>query len=165
MSVGHRVQVTSTDSRKRVNYKNCVDLPKIVTLCGSTRFGEAFEQANLEATVSGYIVLTIGCNLKLRREELNLASEDEAHELKGQLDVLHIRKIDISDAVIILNVGGYIGLSTKNELEYAHENGKRIYWWEPPTEWQVARYGGALWQPTSSFCSRSSKPSSQTDEV
>jgi len=54
----------------------------------------------------------------------------EFYEVKKNLDELHKRKIDISDEVLILNVGGYIGESTRSELEYAISKGKKIRWLE-----------------------------------
>lgn len=47
-------------------------------------------------------------------------------EEKRELDELHLRKIDLCDEALILNVGGYIGESTRSELEYAKKQGKRI---------------------------------------
>ena len=94
--------------------------PIIVCLCGSTRFSEAFHEANLRETLAGKIVLSIGCDFK-SDDALGLTSED-----KERLDALHLRKIDLADEVLILNVGGYIGQSTMNELLYAQEHRKRI---------------------------------------
>jgi len=95
-------------------------LPPIVTLCGSTRFSEAFREANLRETLAGKIVLTVGCEWH-SDQALGLDSAD-----KERLDTLHLRKIDMSDEVLILNVNGYIGQSTRRELEYAKAHGKRI---------------------------------------
>jgi hypothetical protein len=106
-----------------------MDKPVIVCLCGSTRFGEAFRQANLSETLAGRIVLTIGCNM---RDDDIFANtpEDERTEIKIMLDELHKRKIDLSDEILVLNVGGYIGSSTKGEIEYARSHGKKIRWLE-----------------------------------
>lgn len=94
--------------------------PTVVCLCGSTRFGEAFREANLRETLAGRIVLTIGCDTK-SDDALGLGPE-----VKPMLDELHLRKIDMADEVLILNVGGYIGESTRRELKYARVYGKRI---------------------------------------
>ena len=51
-------------------------------------------------------------------------------DIKAMLDELHLRKIDLSDRVMILNVGGYIGASTKGEVAYATRTGKPITWLE-----------------------------------
>jgi hypothetical protein len=45
---------------------------------------------------------------------------------KARLDALHFCKINMSDEVLILNVDGYIGSSTKNELDYANARGKPV---------------------------------------
>ena len=95
-------------------------MPRVVCLCGSTRFGDAFRAANLRETLAGRIVLTIGCDFK-SDDALGLDAGD-----KERLDELHLRKIDLSDEVLILNVGGYIGDSTRRELEYAKAAGKRV---------------------------------------
>jgi len=96
------------------------DKPKIVCLCGSGRFKDAFEQAEFDETLKGNIVLTIGCNTK------DIARTGDLSHYKPMLDELHLRKIDLADEVLILNVGGYIGESTKRELEYARQHNKEI---------------------------------------
>ena len=47
------------------------------------------------------------------------------------LDDMHKRKIDMADAIYVINVGGYIGESTRSEIEYAQRNGKIVYYLEP----------------------------------
>lgn len=94
--------------------------PTVVCLCGSTRFSEAFREANLRETLAGKIVLSIGC-VWHSDDALGLTEND-----KTMLDELHLRKIDMADEVLILNVDGYIGTSTANELAYARQQGKRI---------------------------------------
>jgi hypothetical protein len=98
--------------------------PVVVCLCGSTRFMEAYQEANLKETLAGRIVLSIGCNTK----------DDSMLELsqgvKNRLDELHKRKIDMADEIFVLNVGGYIGQSTKDEIAYAREQGKRVRYLE-----------------------------------
>ena len=87
--------------------------PRIVCLCGSTRFWKAFQEVSLRETMAGRIVLSVGCD----------TASDEDHGItrdqKERLDELHLRKIDLADEVFVLNVGGYIGESTGNELAYA----------------------------------------------
>jgi hypothetical protein len=99
--------------------------PTIVTLCGSTRFREAFIDANRRETLAGRIVLSVG--LYGHHEGLDMAGTD-----KQALDSLHLRKIDLADEVLILNVGGYIGASTQREIAYAQQAGKPIRWLEAP---------------------------------
>ena len=106
--------------------------PLFVCLCGSTRFPEAFQKANLEQTLQGNIVLSIGACV--RDDSLGLSEA-----AKAMLDELHKRKIDHADVVLVLNVGGYIGKSTAGEIAYAKALGKKIMYLEtppcpPPTE-------------------------------
>ena len=94
--------------------------PKIICLCGSTRFKETFNKANLELTLAGYIVLSVG---SFTQSDAELKLNDDK---KVELDILHKRKIDLADAVLVLNVDGYIGSSTKSEVEYAFSIGKPL---------------------------------------
>jgi hypothetical protein len=107
--------------------------PEIVVLCGSTRFSEHFRATNLRETIEGRIVLSIGCDTK-SDDELAAAGIVFGDVLKAQLDELHKRKIDLADRVIVLNVDGYIGESTRSEIEYATKLGKPIHYWEPVSD-------------------------------
>ena len=102
-----------------------MEKPKIVCLCGSGRFMDQFNEAEVQETLAGKIVLTIGCNTK------DVARDDEYMKFKPMLDELHLRKIDLADEVLILNVGGYVGESTTREMNYAHATGKKLRWLEP----------------------------------
>lgn len=105
--------------------------PIVVTLCGSTRFKDEFVSAGLRETLAGKIVLTIGCNMRTDTEIFGHLSPEEFDETKRKLDELHKRKIDLSDEILILNVGGYIGDSTRSEWQYAVSRGKKVRWLEP----------------------------------
>lgn len=103
--------------------------PKIVCLCGSTRFYEEFQRANYDLTMKGEIVLSVGFYPHSARqahgEEIGCTSEQ-----KMRLDELHKRKIDICDYVFVLNKDGYIGESTRSEIEYAINLGKPVSYLE-----------------------------------
>ncbi len=103
---------------------------KIVCFCGSTRFATTFmiERWNLEKQG----IITLGINILPNGyfKENHHGAEQEG--VKDILDELHKRKIDISDEVVILNVDGYIGESTRSELEYAKSIGKPISYLETP---------------------------------
>ena len=58
-------------------------------------------------------------------------SETEKTHVVEMLGELHLHKIDLADDVLIINVGGYIGPSTRRELVYAQRQGKRIRFLEP----------------------------------
>lgn len=106
--------------------------PVIVCLCGSTKFKDAFDLANYEETMAGRIVLSVGFFMHTSG---NKAPHGEAvgctPEQKIALDVLHKRKIDLADEVLVLNVGGYIGESTRSEIEYAEKTDKPVRYLEP----------------------------------
>jgi hypothetical protein len=93
--------------------------PIVVTLCGSTKFKQAYEEATLREAKAGKIVLSCGCFA--HADDIILTEEEKAH-----FDELHKRKIDISSEILVLNVGGYIGSSTRSEIDYAHLEGKNI---------------------------------------
>ena len=90
--------------------------PEIICLCGSTRFMQQFQDANLKETMRGRIVLSVGCNTKDDAGLFGKMVTEAQSDLKIKLDMLHFRKIDLADSVFILNVDGYIGDSTAREL-------------------------------------------------
>lgn len=106
--------------------------PRTVVLCGSTRFAQAFHEANLRETLAGRMVLSIGCDTKSDADLLLAGEITEAD--KERLDVLHLFKIDRADEVLVLNVGGYLGNSTRREIAYARACGKLLRWLEAPTQ-------------------------------
>lgn len=108
--------------------------PLIVCLCGSTRFYDEFRRQNLLLTLRGEIVLSIGCDTK-SDSDLALAAEfGEILNMKSRLDDPHKRKIDLCDYILVLNVGGYVGESTRGEIAYAREHHKRVTYLEPNAE-------------------------------
>lgn len=105
-------------------------MPVIVCLCGSTRFYEHFQRANYEETMAGRIVLSVGFYMH-RPDSVHGEAFGCTPAQKLALDELHKRKIDLADEVLVLNVGGYIGESTKSEIEYAERLGMPIRYLEP----------------------------------
>jgi hypothetical protein len=107
--------------------------PPVVCLCGSTRFYDEFRRANLRLTLDGQIVLSIGYDT---RSDADLAAAAELGNdpsvIKTRLDELHKRKIDLADYVLVLNVGGYIGESTRSEISYARTLGKPVRYLHRP---------------------------------
>ncbi len=98
---------------------------KIVTLCGSTRFKEQFMEAQKRLTLEGCIVISVGL--------FGHSGDDEGWEpgTKEMLDDMHLRKIDLADEIFVINVGGYIGESTRREIAYATKTGKKVVYLEP----------------------------------
>ena len=96
----------------------------VITLCGSTRFKEQFLEAQKRLTLEGNIVISVGL--------FGHSGDDEVwtEGTKEMLDDMHKRKIDMADGIYVINVGGYIGSSTRSEIEYAKANGKAIMYLE-----------------------------------
>lgn len=108
--------------------------PIITTLCGSARFPEAFAIANLHLSLQGRIVIGLGGfgHADEPRGARFLTSDgDETKPEKQGLDELHFRKIDASDGIYVVNVGGYVGSSTRREIAYASAQGKTVEWMFP----------------------------------
>lgn len=110
--------------------KLILEKPEVVCLCGSTRFMDAFFYEGWRLTLEGKIVLSIGV-CKHTDEDGAHGAEAIGQDCADMLDELHFRKIDMSDKVRILNVGGYIGESTRKELDYAISQGKPVSYLEP----------------------------------
>jgi len=107
--------------------------PKIICLCGSARFTEQMLVKQWELTKKGFIVLTWCVLPSSYFDALNI--EDFAHigdkeNAKELIDEVHKRKIDLADEVFVINVGGYIGESTRSEIEYALNHGKPVNYLE-----------------------------------
>lgn len=100
----------------------------VITLCGSTRFKEQFLEAQKRLTLAGNIVISVGL--------FGHSGDNEVWSdgTKEMLDDMHKRKIDMADSIYVINVGGYIGESTRSEIEYAKKNGKAIEYLEPVTD-------------------------------
>lgn len=108
--------------------------PIIVCLCGSTRFVDTFNEWRQKLTLEGKIVLSIEIVTTQRKDQ---DPQHCAPEVKAMLDELHLRKIDIADEILVLNVGDYVGESTRREILYAQLNCKKIRWLEPTKfDWQ-----------------------------
>ncbi len=106
---------------------------KVVTLCGSTRFRDAFEQAQKQLTLDGCIVISVGLFGHSGDAEVwEGMPEDTLTRTKAMLDDMHKHKIDMADEILVLNVGGYIGDSTRSEIAYALAAGKGVHYLEEP---------------------------------
>ena len=103
----------------------------VITLCGSTRFKDEFLKAQKDLTLKGYIVISIGLFGHSDDSEVwENMDEGTLDKTKEMLDDMHKRKIDMADEIFVINVGGYIGESTKSEIEYAKTNNKKINYLE-----------------------------------
>lgn len=95
---------------------------KVITLCGSTKFKDEFMQQQKRLTLEGNIVISVGLFGHADGEYKTVITE----EVKEMLDDIHKRKIDMSDAIFVIDVDEYIGSSTRSEIEYAKATGKEI---------------------------------------
>lgn len=103
----------------------------VITLCGSTKFKNAFMEVQKWLTLQGNIVISVGLFGHYGDDEVwEGMDEDTLTETKKMLDDMHKRKIDMSDEIFVVNVGGYIGDSTRSEIEYAKEHGKKVRYLE-----------------------------------
>ena len=95
----------------------------IITLCGSINFRDEFLKVQEKLVLEGNIVFTPNFFDNIKKEEISL-------ETKEMLDKMHKQKIDMSDEIYVINQGGYIGESTKLEIEYAKSKGKKVTYLE-----------------------------------
>jgi hypothetical protein len=104
---------------------------KIITLCGSTKFKDEFIKAQKDLTLKGNIVISVGLFGHSGDDEVwENMDEGTLTKTKEMLDDMHKRKIDLADEIFVINVGGYIGESTKSEIEYAKSAGKKVNYLE-----------------------------------
>ena len=101
---------------------------KVITLCGSTRFKDAFMETQKRLTLEGNIVISVGLFGHSGDEEV------WTEGTKEMLDDMHKRKIDMADEIYVINVGGYIGSSTRSEIEYATARGMPVRYLEEPAD-------------------------------
>ena len=97
---------------------------KVVTLCGSTKFKEQFIEAQKRLTLEGNIVISVGLFGHSGDKEV------WTEGTKAMLDDMHKRKIDMADEIFVVNVGGYIGESTRSEIDYAQAKGIAVRYLE-----------------------------------
>ena len=130
MAAGHRLTeqpegIPASVRPERERWNGMVGKYKVITLCGSTRFKDAFIEAQKRLTLEGNIVISVGL--------FGHSGDNEvwSEGTKDMLDDMHKRKIDMADEIFVINVGGYIGASTRSEIEYAAAAGKPVRYLEP----------------------------------
>ena len=113
---------------------------KVITLCGSTRFKEQFMEAQKRLTLEGNIVISVGLFGHAGDQEVwEGMAEGTLSKTKEMLDDMHKRKIDMADEIYVINVGGYIGDSTRSEIRYAEEHGKTIRYYQDDRKDEMLR--------------------------
>lgn len=86
----------------------------VVVLCGSTRFPVELAEAERALTLAGHVVFGLAPFVDLTDDDLSVLVE------------VHLQKIDLADRVVVVAPGGYVGESTRSEIEYAERHGKLI---------------------------------------
>ena len=94
---------------------------KIVTLCGSLKFQNEMMKIAQDIALEGYCIIT---PVYLTSNVINITAE-QLLKLKEE----HLKRIELSDAILVVNVNNYIGESTKFEIEYAKKLGKEIMYY------------------------------------
>ena len=103
----------------------------VITLCGSTKFKDEFMEAQKRLTLEECIVISVGLFGHSGDNEVwENMDEGTMTRTKEMLDDMHKRKIDMADEIYVINVGGYIGSSTRSEIEYAKATGKVVRYLE-----------------------------------
>lgn len=97
---------------------------RIITLCGSTKFRDDFIAEQKRLTLEGNIVISVGL--------FGHSGDSEVwtDATKMMLDDMHLRKIDLADEIFVINKNGYIGSSTRNEIDYARKSNKPVRYLE-----------------------------------
>ena len=112
-------------------YMNIERKYKVITLCGSTRFKDEFLAVQKKLTLEGNIVISVGLFGHSGDNEVwENMDEGTLTKTKEMLDDMHKAKIDMADEIFVINVGGYIGDSTRSEIDYAVKHGKKVRYLE-----------------------------------
>ena len=99
---------------------------KIVTICGSMRFiGKMQEMSERLQLEQGCVVLGV---------VPHVSGRDLTDAEKAVMGEMHLARIDLSDAIFVVNPGGYVGDAVKREIAYARLKGKEILYLEPPAQ-------------------------------
>lgn len=107
-----------------------------ITLCGSTRFRDHYEALNRELSLKGHTVYSVAC--------FGHSGDELSQKEKATLDAVHLDKIDNSEAIVVINVDGYIGDSTRREILHARSTGKMVLFLYPSWPIDLAPHGRAL---------------------
>lgn len=93
-----------------------------ITLCGSTRFRDKFDEINAKLSLMGHVVYS--CAL------WGHSGDELSPDQKLMLDAVHFAKIANSEAIYVINVEGYVGESTKREIMFAKAAGKKVLYYD-----------------------------------
>lgn len=104
-------------------FKGGKEVMKIITVCGSMRFIREMMEISLKVELEGNVVLMPIYNSYRPSKD---AFSDEENSI---LDKMHRERIKLSDAILVVNVNGYVGNSTREEIEYAKSLNKEILYY------------------------------------
>ena len=104
----------------------------VITLCGSVKFKELFDKVSEELSYKGHCVLSSGMWGIGKYGYI-----DDSNPIKIKLELEHLRKIDFSEMIVVINKDGYVGKSTTHEIIYARNNDKTICWYNTFTKNQL----------------------------
>jgi hypothetical protein len=102
-----------------------------LTLCGSTRFKADFDSWNHQLALSGHTVYSLSLFAREASDEGKEGNPTITEDEKIILDLVHLDKILNSDAIVVIDVDGYVGFSTKREIRWARMQNKLVYWITP----------------------------------
>lgn len=94
---------------------------KVITLCGSLKFQKEMMKVAEKIALDGYCVLTPVYPV--------LENIERTEEQLIKLKEAHFKRIELSDAILVVNINNYIGDSTKLEIDYAKKLGKEIIYY------------------------------------
>lgn len=121
---GRRQRLYRLIDERLKNEEDVSSKMKVITLCGNTRFKEQFLEQQKRLTLEGNVVISVGL--------FGHSGDEEVWEpgMKEMLDKMHLQKIDMADEIFVINVGGYIGESTRREISYAESKRKIVKYLE-----------------------------------
>lgn len=95
---------------------------KVITVCGSYKYEKEMKEITEEMALQGNCMIT---PIELTKSNKEAYTEEQAI----MLDKMHKEKIKLADAILVVNVNGYIGNSTKSEIEFAKSLNKEILYY------------------------------------
>lgn len=98
-----------------------------IALCGSTRFKKEFEEWNMKLGLAGHVVYSLSCFGRQAGDTGKTDHIEVTDEQKEMLDLVHLRKIQESEGIVVINPEAYVGASTSREIRWAAMLGKNIY--------------------------------------
>jgi len=96
----------------------------IITIVGSMKFKKEMMEKYVDLSLRGYVVL-LPVDLRNSKDVI------EPTEVKNILSTLHKQKIDLANEILVMNINGYMGQGTYEEIGYAFSRGKHIIFLEP----------------------------------